>query len=95
MAYVMMRCADFLIYTYTKFLLKILFLNESLMQLGIYHAFISVGEGEGRENIWAFQYIISCAGEQCEDQKGASVLLLAAFKVCACMCRVCSVMRLK
>jgi len=86
-----MRCADVLIYKCTKFLLKPLYPNERLTQLSIHRAFVSV-EGEGRENIRAFQYLISRAGGRCEDQNPASVLL-TAFKVCACICRVCSIMQ--
>lgn len=42
-----MRCADFLIYIYTrtKFPSKILFPNESLTQLGMYRAFMAAGDG--------------------------------------------------
>lgn len=50
--------------------------------------------GEERENVRAFQYGIGHPGGRCEDQTGASVLL-SAFKVCACMCRVCYVMQLE
>lgn len=51
--------------------------------------------GEGREDIGAFRYLISCAVGQCEDQKEGASVLVAAFKVCACICRVRSMMQLK
>lgn len=85
---------DFLIYTGTKFLLKILLPQRAFDAAGyLHHASISAGEGEGGENISVLQGLISAAGWG-EDQKGANVLL-TGFKVRACMCSPLSIMQLK
>lgn len=84
----------FLIYTCIKFLLKILFQKGCLAQLGLYCAYISVGDGRGKGKHRGISVDYQPCWRVVWRSKGASVLL-TAFKVCACMCRVCSIMQIK
>lgn len=83
-----MSRVDFLIYSGTKFPPKILLPERSSDAAGYLHrAPISAGQGEGGENIRAFQCLISPAGGWCEDQRGASVLL-TDLEVCSLFSRM-------
>lgn len=67
------RCADCLMYVCTKFLLKPLPQNESLIQLDMYCTVLLTSARDGRENAGARQYVISLLMGTVETQRREQV----------------------